>query len=279
MLGIGNVLRERLFSLDGERFARAFTLANRLRWRLPITIEYRGSEKFFVVSDQRADGSPSAAVAFSKKERIWVYAKGVQARVQKLGEVYSIDACDFAASDTVIDCGANVGEFSSLLRSRFGCSVIAVEPEAEEAQCIRWNVPGVRDVVNAALWRETKALALYSKNRSADSSLFETAGYDAVTTVQAICLDDIFDKYDLERVKFFKLEAEGAEPEILLGANRSISRISYISADLGPERGLKQESTVVPVCNFLYQHGFELVSVYPPRQVYLFRNKRGAGRP
>ncbi len=274
MLEITSALRTKLFSLDGERFASAFALFNRLRWRLPITIEYDPQDHCYVATDLSVEGSPTSSIAFSKKERVWVYAKGVHTRVLGLGKVYGVDACDIDASDTVIDCGANVGEFSSLMRSRFGCSVIAVEPEPEEARCIRRNVPGVRDVVNAALWNETKELTFYSKNRSADSSLFETAGYDAVTTIQAFCLDDIFDNYGLEHVKFFKLEAEGAEPEILIGASRSIPRISYISADLGPERGLQQESTVVPVCNFLFKHGFELMSVYPRRQVYLFRNKR-----
>lgn len=279
MLSIGTALRERLFTLDGHRFVSAFSLANRLHWRLPITLEYREADNFYVVSDLQAGGSMPSSVAFSRKERIWVYAKGVQTRIKRLGEVYGLPACNITAADTVIDCGANIGEFSSLVRSSFGCDVISVEPEGEEARCIRHNVPGVRDVVNAALWSEAGELKFYSKNRSADSSIFETADYDAVTTVTAVRLDDLFERYRLDRVKLFKLEAEGAEPEILLGGSRSLPRIEYISADLGPERGLAQESTVVPVCNLLFSRGFELVSVYPRRQVYLFRNKQPGVAP
>lgn len=52
------------------------------------------------------------------------------------------------------------------------------------------------------------------------------------------------------------------------------SCIEYISADIGPKRGLKQESTIVFVCNHLLAQGFELVSVYAKRQVLLFNNQR-----
>lgn len=274
LIDIGGALRERLFKLEGESFTRIIALANRLRWRMPIRLEYRPTDRLYVVSDITAEGNTPSSIAFSRKERIWVYAKGVQSRINRLGEVYSLGSCDLGPGDTVIDCGANVGEFSALVRARYGSSVIAVEPESDEARCIPHNAKGICDVVNVALWNETKELNFYSKNRSADSSIFETADYDAITTVQAVRLDDLLDRYGIDRVKLFKLEAEGAEPEILLGATRALLRIEYISADLGPERGLKQEHTIVSVCNHLFGQGFELVSVYPKRQVFLFRNKR-----
>jgi FkbM family methyltransferase len=211
---------------------------------------------------------------FARKERIWIYAKGIQKRVEKLGEVYSLKHCNLTPDDTVIDCGANIGEFSALVHGCYGSTVIAVEPEATEARCIPFNVPGVHDVINAALWHEETELKFFSKNRSADSSIFETDGYDKVIIVPTLRLDDLLDRYGLDQIKLFKLEAEGAEPEILLGATRALPHIEFISADLGPERGLAQESTVIPVCNHLFKSGFELVSLYHKRQVYLFRNTR-----
>ena len=46
-------------------------------------------------------------------------------------------------------------------------------------------------------------------------------------------------------IKLLKLEAEGAEPEILLGGLDKIHLIDYICADVGPERGLSYETTLV----------------------------------
>jgi FkbM family methyltransferase len=270
MFGIASALRERLFRLEGASFASAFMRLNRIRWRLPVDLSFREDVGCFVVRDAAAGG---AQVAFARKERIWVYAKGVQSRLDRLGEIYGIAACGLTASDTVIDCGANVGEFSALVRSRYGCDVVPVEPEPAEARCIAVNVPGARAIVNAALWNEAGELKFYSKNRSADSSIFETAEYDGVTTVPTLRLDELIERHGLSRIKLLKLEAEGAEPEILLGSGNALRCIEYISADLGPERGLAQESTAVPVCNLLFGAGFELVSLYPKRLVFLFRNK------
>ena len=69
------------------------------------------------------------------------------------------------------------------------------------------------------------------------------------------------------------MEAEGGEPEVLMGCGMKLEIIEYISADLGFERGLNQESTLPKVVNFLLGKGFELKSINSPRLVCLFRNK------
>lgn len=275
MLGIGSALRNKLFALEGAAFARSFMRANALRWRLPVDLKYLPDLDGYAVED--AGASNPTRIVFARKERIWVYAKGVESRLDRLAQIYGLASCPLVPGDMVIDCGANVGEFSAIVTRRHGCRVIAVEPEASEARCIQHNAPGVIEVVNAALWKEPGELKFYSKNRSADSSLFETRDYDHVTTVKAVTLDDLLARHGVQRLKLLKLEAEGAEPEILLGARESLQRIEYITADLGPERGLSEESTAPPVCNLLFEAGFEIVSLYPKRLVFVFRNRRFAG--
>ena len=48
----------------------------------------------------------------------------------------------------------------------------------------------------------------------------------------------------MEKIKLLKLQAEGAEPEVSKGSLNSLKNIKFITADLGPERGLNQESTL-----------------------------------
>jgi FkbM family methyltransferase len=267
MLGIRGAIREKLFSLEGSAFAKAFNVANTVYWRFPIVLSWRENGRYLVT-----DADTGQGMVFARKERVFVYRRGVRSRLTKLGEIYSVDKCQLAVGDLVIDCGANVGEFSSLVCAQYGCHAIAIEPEHEEAACIGENATGVRAVIEKALWTESGAIKLYSKNKSADSSIFETQGYEDVKVVPAVSLDDVFALHQIDHVKLLKLEAEGAEPEVLCGARKALTRISYIAADLGPERGVEQQSTVAPVCNVLLSSGFEMVSVYPKRQVYLFRN-------
>ena len=75
-------------------------------------------------------------------------------------------------------------------------------------------------------------------------------------------------------MKLLKLEAEGAEPEVIKGALNLLKNIEYIAADLGPERGLKQESTLKEVVNILLENNFKIVDFKYPRICLLFRNKK-----
>ena len=73
-------------------------------------------------------------------------------------------------------------------------------------------------------------------------------------------------------IKLLKLEAEGAEPEAIAGAEGLLGNIEYVSADLGFERGVGQTSTLGEVSNFLLTRGFEIVANGNRRLTVLYRN-------
>ena len=83
-----------------------------------------------------------------------------------------------------------------------------------------------------------------------------------------------FDKFTEENreLKLLKLEAEGAEPEVIKGGIDVIKNIEYIAADLGPERGFNQEITLKEVANILLQNNFEIIDINYPRLCVLFKN-------
>ena len=60
----------------------------------------------------------------------------------------------------------------------------------------------------------------------------------------------------------------------VIGCGNLLNQIEYISADLGFERGKKQESTFLSVTNFLLKNNFELVEVNLIRITALFKNKK-----
>ena len=72
-----------------------------------------------------------------------------------------------------------------------------------------------------------------------------------------------------KKIKLLKLEAEGAEIEVILGAKNILKNIEYISADLGYERGKLEKSTLIPVTNFLLKNNYELVDFNIDRVVAL----------
>ena len=76
-----------------------------------------------------------------------------------------------------------------------------------------------------------------------------------------------------ERVKLLKVDAEGAEFEVINGAKNLLSRIEFIAIDLGFEKGIKQESTAPPVFNFLFENAFVLLAI-AKNERYLFQNSK-----
>ena len=102
---------------------------------------------------------------------------------------------------------------------------------------------------------------------------------DPILKIPARRLDDLLPN---KQIKLLKLEAEGAEPEVLLGCENILTNIEYISADLGPERGPKGEMTLVPVANYLLSRGFTWLQFDPAggtRMTCLFQNRGKRNNP
>ena len=98
---------------------------------------------------------------------------------------------------------------------------------------------------------------------------------NSIKSIKTTTLNTIVNRYlkPIDRIKLVKLEAEGAEPEILMGAMSIIDRIDYIVADIGPERGVKSESTLIEVLDILQKNNFEATKFGYNRGILLFKNK------
>jgi hypothetical protein len=128
---------------------------------------------------------------------------------------------------------------------------------------------------NVGLWHSDGEFDLYLSSAGGDSSFIPPKNFDQQIRSKTIALDSFIKS----NVKLLKLEAEGSEPEVLQGLGKALSRVEYITADLGPERGENQETTVVSVTNFLLQQNFELVSMSHSRICALYRNKSFQSEP
>jgi len=83
---------------------------------------------------------------------------------------------------------------------------------------------------------------------------------------QAISLQDVF---------LIKVEAEGGEPEVLIGSLRLLSRTKYVVVDGGPERGLEGSSTIDSCTKILLDNGFSEIARSATRpQTVLFKRQR-----
>jgi len=252
-------------------FVRFYGMLNRHYWKYPFTINVSPKNKIVLSSI----GIDKLQLEISKKVRIIRYQKGIRPFLQRLVKQYFIDTIEFRNGDNVIDCGANIGEVGVWLKTlNKNITVHAVEPENAEADACDINIySGQPLTIRKALWKEEGSLNFYSKNSTGDSSLFEQEGYDNVIVVETTTLENLFEIKKIEHVRLLKLEAEGAEPEILMGGEKILSRIDYIAVDCGPERGLSMEPTFIPVYQYLTKRGFVLLDVKFDRIVSLFKRE------
>lgn len=154
--------------------------------------------------------------------------------------------------DLVIDIGANIGEFARAA-SRSAKRVIAIEPDPVVFRCLVRNVSEAHELAfsDHSGWQD-----FYISSRDADSSLIEPKRFNEVSAVRTVTLDDFVASNNIERIDLLKLEAEGAEPEVLAGAERTLSITRKVSIDCGPER--KGEPTRDAVFECLQRYDFAI---------------------
>jgi len=202
---------------------------------------------------------------------------GAMGRLTLLAEEYSLDTFDVADGDVVIDCGANIGEVGMYYALMKECDVDyhAFEPMRKERQCCELNNPGAK-VYPQALWKENGKVTFYQERGGRDdSSLIEPAHYDSKAEVETLTLESFCAQQGIDNIKVLKVEAEGAEPEVLMGAGGVLERVEYVAADLGAERGREMAYTVPEVANLLYENGFKMTGMrHKKARNYLFRNTR-----
>jgi FkbM family methyltransferase len=221
----------------------------------------------------------AAQIHIARRERHRRYKHGVMAWIDGLAKQYHLDLIDIVPGGVFIDCGANVGEMGLWARAR-GMDYVAFEPETDEARCCDLNnFDGLENTIRKALWFETTTLTFFRKPETADSSVIEIDGADDCSSVAATRLDDAVDPTSFGRgTRVLKLEAEGAEPEVLRGADAVLPFLDYVVADCGYERGREGAHTFIEVNDHLSERGFRLIQAAFKRVTAIWRNENRAAQ-
>jgi FkbM family methyltransferase len=129
--------------------------------------------------------------------------------------------------DVVIDIGANVGIYSELAAAVVGPSghVYAIEPGPDNLSALhqRFDTATNVTVVDAAVGNRAGTATLFmdrSDPRRHSLAAANVGKAGRMTTVRQVCLDDY--RATLNRLDVIKIDAQGAELDILHGARRAI---------------------------------------------------------
>jgi FkbM family methyltransferase len=200
--------------------------------------------------DDRSD-----RIRIVNRDRARRYQFGINRLLWKLARDYGVPK--YAAlkrGDTILDLGANIGEFS-LYAAKRGCRVFAFEPDPKVADLLRSNVSGYDVTVQeCAIWKADEPVTFNLASDNADSSIMNSSAQ--VLTVAGRRLDTVVAELGLQRIHLIKCDAEGGEPEVLLGAKNALAKTNFITMDCGYERG--SERTLETCAGLLKDYGFEI---------------------
>ena len=173
---------------------------------------------------------PSGAVVFGRNRAgyggrgIFVYGSAVEPELAHIGAFLE-------PGDIFVDAGASTGIYALEAAAHVGTSgvVVAVEPFPDVCATLYHSVHanGFTQVRPRSFClgarTEPRTLWMNSERPSLFSTAFR-AGDERGLAVLAVSLDDLLRWEGLERVAYIKIDAEGAEEEILDGAASTIAR-------------------------------------------------------
>lgn len=156
--------------------------------------------------------------------------------------VYEVSDWRYNNGGVVVDIGANIGSFSIYSAAK-GATVYAVEPEPNNLQELKNNIDlnNMQDQVYVLPYgiSDYKGTAVISDMGGGSTIKDESVNG---TEIEVMSLDIMFDLYHIKEVDVLKIDVEGSEVEIILGASKeNLNKCKYITMEFdirtGPKMG------------------------------------------
>lgn len=124
----------------------------------------------------------------------------------------------------VVDLGANVGLSVLYFKQVYPeATVIAVEPDRGNFGLMEKNVSGLPGVycLNNAIWHTSKTLGVFDNGGGEYNYLVKEESDSEIGSVRSITINEIIDRYQLQKIDLLKIDIEGSEKELFSGNNLS----------------------------------------------------------
>ena len=275
MKKLSYLIKSVYWNLPLSIFIKVFRIRN-LR-KIHKKVLFSKDNNLIRVQNRNRKDSNNLTLYLAQRTRLHLYFNGIQFRLNQIFTQYCLNKHPeiFEYPGWTIDIGANIGELSMSIMQRYpNQKFLVIEPSLREMSAAKRNL-NVDNVEfnSSALWKVNTTLRFYHANKTGDSSLLPKDLSAPNELIEARTLDSIVETLGINKINLIKLEAEGAEPEILDGAVKTLMKTRFVAADLGPERGPNELSTYFECRSKLENLGFKQFSSYEGgRETYIFKN-------
>lgn len=176
---------------------------------------------------------------------------------------------------TVIDIGANRGQFSLAARNAFpNARIISFEPLSEPAEIFRaiFKDDPLVTLHEMALGQEISETVIHVSNADDSSSLlpisdlqnelFHGTSEKEIRKVDVKPLDAVLSRSDMQSPVLLKMDVQGFEKEVLLGCESLLDAFSFLYIECSFVELYEGQSLAHEVIAFLHEHGFGLAGIY-----------------
>jgi FkbM family methyltransferase len=192
----------------------------------------------------------------------------------KLISKYSLDGfVELKQNDVVFDVGARTGTYTFFAASKVD-RIIGIEPEPANLKLLEFNAteqPNI-EVSPCAAWEADESVLLnVTKSRSGhsvlDLDLRHRGGIVDQIEVSAKRIDTIAHGFGITEIDLLKIDAEGAELEVLKGTTDV--KVRKIAVDCAQGAKSSGDWTTEEVKRYLNAHSYE-VRIDPNHEAHVF---------
>lgn len=137
----------------------------------------------------------------------------------------------------IIDAGAHIGLASLYFARQFPqAKIIAIEANAENYALLDKNTQAFSNIktLHAALWNQATEMTVLDPGRGPWGYITQEAVFSDSQDhrIQGITVSDIMHEYNIDMLDILKLDIEGAEIEVMEGAEDWIQKVNILMAEL-----------------------------------------------
>lgn len=141
---------------------------------------------------------------------------------------------------TVVDIGANIGQFSMLVRDKFPkAAIYAIEPVKKAFQALKSNFKGDDKtiLINKAISNFCgSAKIAFDEDNSASSHLISKdihgSQNETVEEIETQTLDSFVKEYNIDVIDILKVDVETFEKHVLEGAKKALEETHYLFLEI-----------------------------------------------
>ena len=176
------------------------------------------------------------------------------------------------APKTVIDVGANVGQFAIAAHRAFsGATIHPVEPDPNVAAVLRRNVPEVvASNIHVTAVGDTEGRVSLHVNKDSQVSSLLPLGSDRLASypgsvvsgtidVPITTLDTLFAAADLPQPILLKIDVQGVEDLVIAGARELLTKVRWVLIEVSFARLYEGEKEFGTMSQLMAQYGFRFV--------------------